>query len=378
MKNENKEILLIELAGASIENKLSWRHSIYRSAPIGLYCLQTLDTEKIGLIDVVVPQIKDTLYLYKESPIKEVILRLAINPDCDEIHNLINIVQNYFPKAKIGCNYIDSEIINEFDFSIKGTGKTALNILLKGEEISGIFDKTNEDLNNLLSIPQKPLIDVGYSISSEKWLNDHSIEIWQPWLGLSEFSTSFYHYPGNDWIINLLKWLIKSGFNSYHFNPSKWTVDEINLLRPIINNFKINLSLSFNSSEEVNYSDILIPIKRIWLYEPHAKKAENIIQKLKNIKSAGSEACLQINYSWFGNGSTLQFCKYIDHLVISDSYSWSNKDYKKFIQRFWGSRNRFFRRLIRVRSASELVVFLKSVYELLDILFLPDNKGEKQ
>lgn len=232
------------------------------------------------------------------------------------------------------------------------------------------------DLASLLNIPQEPLTDVGYTMLPEKWLSVHNLEIWQPWLGLNEFSSSFFSYPGIDWINNMLEWLTKSGFDSFHFNPSKWSVDEINQLRNILNKLKIDLSISFLSDETVNYSDILIPIKRIWLYEPKANKAEEVCNKLKSIKSTGAEACLVISHSWSECGGPLSICKYIDHVIISDEYLWKNKELKVFMQRYWGTRNRFFTRLFTLRTASEFLTFLKSSYALLDILFLKDNKGE--
>ena len=84
MDNSKVEILLIEFAGASIKNKLAWRHSIYRSAPIGLYCLKAIEPEHIAVIDVPVPQIKDMLGLYGTSPVKNIICRLAEEPDTED------------------------------------------------------------------------------------------------------------------------------------------------------------------------------------------------------------------------------------------------------------------------------------------------------
>ena len=378
MDNTKVEILLIEFAGASIKNKLSWRHSIYRSAPIGLYCLKAIEPEHIAVIDVPVPQIKDMLSLYESSPVKSIICRLAEEPDTEEIKSYLTLIREHFPKAKIGCNFIKSDISKEFDYVLYGTGKSAILNILRGIELQGYCDLMKNDLLTSLDIPKEPLTDVGYYMLPEKWLSVHNLEIWQPWLGLEEFSTSLFTYPGLEWISNLLEWLTGSGFDSFHFNPSKWTVEEINLLRTIINKIKVDLSISFLSDEAVNYSEILIPIKRIWLYEPKALEAEEVTKKLKEIKAAGFEACLLISHAWFGGGVTLPVCKYIDHIIIRDDYLWSNIEHKKFMQRYWGTKNRFFTRLFGLRTASEFLTFLKSSYALLDILFLPDNKGEKQ
>ena len=376
MTKLKNEILLIEMAGASLKNKLSWKHSIYRSAPIGLYCLKAINPDNIGLIDVPASQIKDMLSLYDSLSVKTIICRLAEDPDIDEVKSDLKQLRESFTKAKIGCNFIKSDLTKDFDFVIYGTGKSAILNVLRGMELQGYCDQMKNDLASLLNIPQEPLTDVGYTMLPEKWLSVHNLEIWQPWLGLNEFSTSFFSYPGIDWINNMLEWLTKSGFDSFHFNPSKWSVDEINQLRNILNKLKIDLSISFLSDETVNYSDILIPIKRIWLYEPKANKAEEVCNKLKSIKSTGAEACLVISHSWSECGGPLSICKYIDHVIISDEYLWKNKELKVFMQRYWGTRNRFFTRLFTLRTASEFLTFLKSSYALLDILFLKDNKGE--
>lgn len=378
MSKANNEILLIELAAASVKNKLSWRHSIYRSAPIGLYCLKGLDSDKIAVIDVPVTQIKDMLSLYDSSLVKNVICRLAEEPSTDEVKSIVTAIRESFPNAKVGCNFIKSDLTKIFDFVIYGTGKSAILNILRGIELNGYCDQMKNDLVSLLDLPKEPLIDVGYYMLPEKWLSVHNIEIWQPWLGLEEFSTGLFTFPGVDWLSNLLEWLTSSSFDSFHFNPSKWTVEEINLLRNTINKLKINISISFLSNESVPYRDILIPVKRIWLYEPEAVKMEEVTSKLKEIRAMGAEACLLISHSWFGNGGTLPACKYIDHIIIRDDYLWSNIELKKFMQRYWGTKNRFFTRLFGLRTASEFVTFLKSSYALLDTLFLPDNKGEKQ
>ena len=377
MDNGKIEILLIELAGASIKNKLSWRHSISRSAPIGLYCLKAIDKERIAVIDVPVPQIKDMLGFYKSSQVKTVICRLAEEPDSESVKQIIDSVREIYPNARLGCNFVKSDITKEFDLVIYGTGKTSILRILRGDDLFGYCDQLDKDKTAPLDIPEEPLLDVGYDILPEKWLSVHNLEVWQPWQGLLEFSSSLYTYPGLDWMTKLLVWLTKSGFDAFHFTPSKWTVNDINHLRALFQNLKIQLSLSFLSNEEVRYSDILFPVKRIWLYDPLAVNAEDVVKKLKEIRNAGIEACLQINHGWFGGGITLPVCKYIDHLIIRDDYLWSNIEHKRFMQRFWGTKNRFFRRLFGLRTASELITFMKTSYALLDILFLPEEKGDK-
>ena len=378
MNNEKIEILLIELSGASLKNKLSTRHSISRSAPIGLYCLKAISPEHIGIIDVPVSQIKDMFSIYISSPIKTIICRLAENPDIEEIKSIISSIKENFPKSNLGCNLIQSDITKEFDFVDDGTGKTTIELILGGQSISGHLNHIEKDLQNHLSIPEEPLIDVGYTILPEKWLSVHNLEIWQPWLGLAEFSTTIFEYPGTDWMTKFLTWLSCSGFDSFHFNPSKWTVDEINILRNIYNNLNINLSISFLNKNPINYSEILLPVKRIWIYYPRAIELEDVINKLKTIKASGFEACLQIDKTWFAKGATLPACKYIDHIIVNDDYQWNNSDYKKFTQRYWGTKNRFFTRLLDIRTASGLINFLKISYAILDTLFLPDNKGDQK
>ena len=163
MGNGNIEILLIEMAGASVKNKLSWRHSISRSAPIGLYCLKAIDKERIGLIDVPVSQIKDMLAFYKSSPVKTVICRLAEEPDNEEVKSLIDSIHEIYPNSRLGCSFVKSDVTKNFDFVIYGTGKSCILRILRGDELSGYCDQLDNDKNAPLDIPDEPLIDVGYN-----------------------------------------------------------------------------------------------------------------------------------------------------------------------------------------------------------------------
>ena len=380
MGMEKVEILLIELAGASIKNKLSWRHSISRTAPIGLYSLKATVPERIGLIDVPVTQISDMLAVYSDSPLKAVIFRLSENPDTDKVKEVFASVRIAFSQAKIGCNNINSHITKDFDFVINGTGKTSVLRILRGDLLAGYCDDLKNDLASLVVQPTELLVDVGYDVLPEKWLSVHNIEVFQPWLGLAEFSTALFVYPGLEYMIGFLKWLKDSGFDSVHFTPNKWTAEEINRLRAIVLKYQITLSISFLSSDSIAFPEILTPVKRIWIYNPQPSEMNVVIQKLKTIREAGFESCLQVENGWFDGGVTLPVCRYIDHLIINDDYRWNNADFKKLTQRFWGTKTRFFRRLFGLRTAAELIVFMKSSYALIDTLFLSDNKlmGDKQ
>ena len=375
METGKIEILLIELAGASIKNKLSWRHSLSRSAPLGLYCLKALSPERISVIDVPANQITDMLSVYSEAPLKAVICRLPEEPDIEKIKNILAAVREAYPNAKIACNYITEDIVKEFDFVINGTGKTSILRILRGDILMGYCDDMKNDMVSFVEAPTEHLIDVGYNILPEKWLSVHNIEVFQPWMGLTEFSSTLFTYPGLEIMTGLLNWLKDSGFDAIHFNPNKWAVEDINRLRATVLKLKLTISISFLSIDFVKYSEILVPLKSIWLHNPQASRIDEVTQKLKEIREAGFEASLQIDYSWFGGGTTLAACRYIDHLVINDEYKWNNIELKKFTQRFWGAKSRFFRRLFGLRTAAELIIFMKNSYAMLDTLFLPDEGG---
>ena len=379
METGKIEILIIEMAGASVKNKLSWRHSISRNAPIGLYCLKATAPERIAVIDVPVAQINDMLSLYAKEPLKAVICRLSEQPDTELVTSLVETLRTTFPNVKLGCNYIDHDFIKCFDFYIKGTGRSCVLRILRGDIFLGECDDIHNDAGRPLEIPLEPLADVGYDTLSEKWIATHGIEIWQPWLGFDEFSTKHFEYPGQEWMCKFLNWIHSSGFDAIHLNPSAYTPEELNRLRNTILQNKMTVSLSFNAKDDICFSEILIPnLKRVWLHYPKAILLDETVEKLKAIRKAGFEACLYVDYTWFQGGYTLSAFRYIDRFIIADDYLWSNADLKKITQRYWGTKSRFFRRLFGLRSASELITFMKSSYALLDAIFLPDSKGDKK
>lgn len=374
MEQGKIEILLIELSGASIKNKLAWKQSLSRLAPIGLYCLKAIAPERIALIDVPVANVADMLKVYSATTLKAIICRLPYEADKELLASIFASIKETFPEVSLGCNQVSDEVTKSFDFVINGSGKASILRILRGDELCGLCDESSNNGLDVVDLPKELLVDTGYDILPEKWLSVHNIEVCQPWLGLEEFSLNLFSYPGQDWIVQLLSWLKDSGFDSVHFNPSGWVAEDISRLRPVVLKLNLTLSLSFMATTPMNFADIITPAKRIWLCYPQAINGDEVVEKLKAIKAAGFEACLEIDHSWFGGGITLPACKYIDRLIIKDDYLWSTQELKKFTQRFWGTKTRFFKRLFSLRTAAELVVFMKSSYALLEVLFLSDNK----
>jgi hypothetical protein len=75
---------------------------------------------------------------------------------------------------------------------------------------------------------------------------------------------------------------------------------------------------------------------------------------------------VQLNLGSSGLATEPEMLAAAERICLSDLPCWALSDLKRVMARFW--RRRFFSRLARLRSAGELIMFMKTSYNILDIL----------
>lgn len=377
MASQQPEILLLNIPFAALNSQRdSLSRFASRSAPLGLFCLAAIDPERIKVIDSPgLPQISEVLSCYDARTIKAVILHLQPGIPCGQINALLERFRSLFPLATIGCGQTGETVCAGFDFAIRGTGKTAILRILRGEKMCGFFDTLADDLDSPLSVPEELLIDSGYELPPEKWCGGKTIEVFQPWLGLLELSHEVFVYPGVAWIAAMVDWLKKSGYVFFHLCPSGLRPENLHELRSVMLNCKARFAVSFMVDHVEHMATIGYPLQQIWLHGISLKNYVKAADLMRQIRQSDCQPCLQVDRHLLNIPEWLTMISLAERMVIGDFLDWPKAGLQRLTWKFWSYHQRFFSRLIGLKSASELIVFMKTAYVVLEILFLSDKNG---
>ncbi|PKL45821.1 MAG: hypothetical protein CVV41_02120 [Candidatus Riflebacteria bacterium HGW-Riflebacteria-1] len=371
MQNPDSEILLISIDAEPAGNLSTLRSFGNRFAPLGLLCLAASAPDRIAtLVGRDTAQFYDNLAIF--GKVRAIIVQFN-HPAAPEMSaRLINRLRQQFPGAKIGASKQLQAHSELFDFVISGTGKTAVLRILRGETPLGYFDQPAAESFSILDVPTEPLAEGEFEIHPEKWLAGRTLEVFQPWLGLLDQSDCHSSWPGIEWLTKLLNWLKLSGYQALHFRPSGLSTEHLHELRSVMLNLEMPFAVSFNISEQLHFSRVGAPLKQIWLYHPNRENAALTLEKLAQIKAADCLPGLQLKHSDFALPAESSLINAVARIQCSDLHCWPLSDLKLVTARFW--RRRFFARLFGLRSAAELIMFMKTSYNILDIL-LSSERG---
>ncbi len=376
METPETEIVLLSIPADCCLNQPGINRFPGRSAPLGLYCLAAVAPQRVAVVDAVSSQAAfDMLPFGSSISVKAVICQASENSDPDKIARFCLRLREILPGVALGVNNQSAAVPVGFDFAVKGTGKSAVLRILRGDKLSGFIDCSHDDASSPLSVPDEPLIDCGYDIFPEKWLYGSTLEIFQPWLGLMDQNTITRTWPGLDWVAGLITWLKKSGFASFHFRPSGLTCDDLHELRSLMLNLKTRFAVSFTTADFINIRQIGWPLQQVWLYVSKPLASDVLRGYLQHIREAGFQACMQINHNWCEIGNSNSLLGLVDRLAFSDYDSWPFADLKRLTAHYWSGKTRFFRRLFSIRSASELVMFMKTSYMMLETILSSEKKA---
>lgn len=376
---KNTEILLINSAAKAIRNpdfSIGFKECF---APLGLYCLAEIAPERIAVVDIqfAFPAEEFFSHLEKEK-IQTVVFRAGKNHDEDFLSSSIKILRTLFPAARIGISgAINKNYVGLGDFFIYGTGKKTILNALRGEKLDGFINSMEDDLELLPNVPHSQLVEgFCYDAPPEKSISKRTLEVFQPWLGLFEFSNRIESYPGLNWIAALGKWMKFSGINELHFRPSGLKPDDLHELRSVMLNLGIEFSVSFKkfAGFDLETNCAGEPLKQVWLYEPDQESSAYFLSGLKSVAKAGCCPCLVIGQEALETSQFPEMLEVSARLCLTDMESWELSKLKKVFFKFWGFRSRFFRRLFSIRTAYDLIGFMKTAAVTLEILFSSEKK----
>jgi hypothetical protein len=373
MQKTHSEILLISIEAEPASQLHGLRRFGGRFAPLGLYCLAATAPDRIAtLTGNDTTQFYDSLSAFNADAVRAIILQFVSFTAADTLRRIIARLRQQFPQARIGgCTHqqAHSEL---FDFAVCGTGKTSVLRILRGETPTGLFDQQTEGRLSQLAVPAELLVDGAYESHPEKWLAGRTIEVFQPWLGLLDRSGEHSTWPGLEWVSQLMNWLKQSGFQAVHLHPGGLTTERLHELRSVMLNLDMPFAASFKLNEHLQFSKVGAPLRQIWLYQSEPENHGITLEKLAQIRAADCQPCLQLNHDCFDIAADTSPLAAAERISIGDEYCWTLFELQKVTARFW--RRRFFTRLLGIRCAAELIMFMKTSYNVLEILLSSESR----
>jgi hypothetical protein len=376
METPETEIILLSIPADCSSEQPGYNRFPGRPAALGLYCLAGISPDRISVIEAAGSHIAyEALSTVSSKGCRAIVCQAYEDSDSARMAGFCQRLRELMPGVALGVNSETPSVPAGFDFAVNGTGKSAVLRILRGDRLTGFIDCSKEDASSPLVVPEDPLIDIGYDICPEKWLYGQTLEIFQPWLGLSDRSATLRTWPGVDWVAGLVTWLKRSGFASFHFRPSGLSCDDLHELRSMMLNLKARFAVSFMAEDQVKIVQIGRPLQQVWLYVSSPVSSETLGERLQQIHAADFQAGLQISHGSCSVAGVAAIFAFVDRLAFSDYQRWPFPEMKRLTALYWGGKNRFLSRLVSIRSAYELVMFMKTSYMLLETVLSPDPKG---
>jgi len=154
--------------------------------------------------------------------------------------------------------------------------------------------------------------------------------------------------------------------------PSGLTCANLHELRSIMLNLEMPFAASFNISDDLHFTRVGAPLRQIWLYHPRPESAQRCLELLARIRAADCLPGLQLDHDSIGIATESELLAAAGRICFDDLRCWPISDLKRVMARFW--RRRFFSRLAGLRSAGELIMFMKTSYNILDILLSSERQ----
>ncbi len=374
------EILLINSAAALAPHPSFRSPGKENHAPLGLFCLAQIAPDRIAVVDLQYSLPSEEYFSgFSPDAIHTIVIRASKDHGKEQVKALIEGCRGFFPKARIGlAGIIDKSFLGFGDFYIYGTGYKSILTALRGAKLHGFINLLNDELQMPLPVPPEPFPDIyNFNAAPEKTLGQKTLEVFQPWLGFYEHSEKTLTYPGLKWLAALVQWLKDSGYSELHFRPSGVRPDDIHELRSMMLNLQVDFALSFRNIDaaELENNCAGAPLRQIWVYRPDPQNLENTLKCLQLIAAQGCCPGLLLGKEAAAVPILPKLLANSRRLALAELETWQLDELKKVLFKFWGCKNRFFKLLFAIRSAYDLISFMKTSAFILEILFSKNQKN---
>lgn len=365
------EILLINLAadkGCQTNIKAGHKGTI---APLGLFCLEAIAPDRIKVIDYqnTLPDMAMINAAVTEQT-TTVILQPAPLTNPAFCRNAIEQFRQINSNIKVGCAHFDGIKDLMPDFIVCGSGVETINNIL-AHNFPGKNERIIEKNDLYPPVPSAMFVDnFGYETTAECWIKNRTIDVFQPWLGLADRSHKIRKFPEPDWLNDLIRWLGTSGFRAFQLWPSALTPEKIHLVRTIMLKHGAKFSASFSVPAAKSFTNCAgEPLKQIWLADITRQNAADTANILSEAAQTGFGPGILLNFHWQELETSVQekLLAASENFFVVDAHIWSPFMLKKIYRQFWTIK-RFARRLSQVKSAAELIAFMKISCAILEII----------
>lgn len=349
-----------------------------RTAPLGVACLASAFPERVTWLDLQtdLPEIRDAASV-EAGKVKAVVVQAASDWDEERSAEFAGCLARLFPEAtRILGGEIRPRYGPHWDLLLHGTGRVLLRELLAGNELgrrtSKVLKTLPEDLLERLPVPSNPLPDnLGYSASVEKCMEGPTISIYQPWTGLMDRTRRHGVAPRPRFLEDLLPWLRRSGFGAASFEAPVFSARHYCDLQEACAHQGMPFSLALADPEEAAGIAQLPQgfLWRIWLKPDPAPEGLSTFARIPEYYS-GSEVSLGLRLARDAAGDPelgglAPFC---DELSIENPEEWEFLLLRRTLVEFYLRQKHLWKRILRLRSARELLTFLRGAYGIFDLL----------
>lgn len=374
------EILLINSAAALLPHPSFRISAREQHAPLGLHCLAEVAPERIAVVDLQFSLPGEDFFAgFNREAIHTLIIRAGKYHGEEDLRALISGCRAWFPHARIGlAGTINKSFVGLGDFYLYGTGYKSVLTALRGERLTGFINNMDSELEMSLPVPNHAFVELyNFNALPEKTIARKTLEVFQPWLGLHEYSEKFKIYPGLKWLSNLTQWLKVSGYAEIHLRPSGIAPADIHEIRSLMLNHGVDFALSFKGipAAELENNCAGAPLRQIWFYRPDP---DNLRQTLKSVQLVAESGCcpgVVIGKEVAAEACLFDLLAQTQRLSLAEVETWDLQELKKVLFKFWAHKNRFFRLLFAIRSAHNLLDFMRISAFILEILFSKKPKN---
>ncbi|RCK80764.1 MAG: hypothetical protein OZSIB_2652 [Candidatus Ozemobacter sibiricus] len=380
------EILLIHTTASPQIRYGRLQKAAGRTAPLGLACLEAAFPGRLALVDLqhrgsgaleaVAAALDGLLANLWPSPwprVRAVVVQAASDWTEETSATLAQAIRERFPEARLVLGgEIRRRFLPHWDALVLGTGHRLVAGLLAGDHPSGWSETLAADLREPLPVPASPLTDAaGYTASAEKQITGRTIAVYQPWLGLLDRTQILCTRPPIPFLARLVPWLQRSGFDAVAFAAPVWPAAAYEELQEICFQQRFPFSLAVSDPSEAAAIARLPTgfLDRLWLFPGNR---EDLLEAFSAIAPRFGEMEVRLGLRLRHDLARSPFLESLmeccEHLSIKLPGEWESALLRRVLVDFYLRQGRLWQHLWRLRSARDLLTFMRGAYGLFDLV----------